>query len=96
MFISPMLSPTITRAAAWGYEAELLRFMGKITQAQQLVARALATRPRILLLDEVLAGLNPSELRDFLPVLQDIRAGGVTIRGGRGDLRIGEFGYRVD
>ena len=43
------------------------------------VARALATRPRILLLDEVLAGLNPSELRDFLPVLQDIRAGGVTI-----------------
>jgi branched-chain amino acid transport system ATP-binding protein len=43
------------------------------------VARALATRPRILLLDEVLAGLNPSELRDFLPVLQDIRVGGVTI-----------------
>jgi branched-chain amino acid transport system ATP-binding protein len=43
------------------------------------VARALATRPRILLLDEVLAGLNPSELRDFLPVLRDIRAGGVTI-----------------
>lgn len=43
------------------------------------VARALATRPRILMLDEVLAGLNPSELRDFLPVLQDIRAGGVTI-----------------
>jgi branched-chain amino acid transport system ATP-binding protein len=43
------------------------------------VARALATRPRILLLDEVLAGLNPSELRDFLPVLQDIRASGVTI-----------------
>ena len=26
-----------------------------------------------------MAGLNPSELRDFLPVLQDIRAGGVTI-----------------
>lgn len=43
------------------------------------VARALATSPRILLLDEVLAGLNPSELRDFLPVLQDIRASGVTI-----------------
>jgi branched-chain amino acid transport system ATP-binding protein len=43
------------------------------------VARALATRPRILLLDEVLAGLNPSELRDLLPLLQDIRAGGVTI-----------------
>jgi branched-chain amino acid transport system ATP-binding protein len=32
-----------------------------------------------LLLDEVLAGLNPSEIRDIIPVLQDIRATGVTI-----------------
>lgn len=43
------------------------------------LARALATGPRLLLLDEVLAGLNPSEIRDMIPVLQTIRAGGVTI-----------------
>jgi branched-chain amino acid transport system ATP-binding protein len=43
------------------------------------LARALATRPRLLLLDEVLAGLNPSEIRDMLPVLRDIRTRGVTI-----------------
>jgi branched-chain amino acid transport system ATP-binding protein len=43
------------------------------------LARALATEPRLLLLDEVLAGLNPSEVRDMLPVLQDIRRDGVTI-----------------
>ena len=43
------------------------------------LARALATEPDLLLLDEVLAGLNPSEIRDILPVIQAIRAGGVTI-----------------
>ena len=43
------------------------------------LARALATEPEILLLDEVLAGLNPSEIRDILPVIQSIRASGVTI-----------------
>jgi branched-chain amino acid transport system ATP-binding protein len=43
------------------------------------VARALATRPRLLLLDEVLAGLNPSEIRDVIPVIRAIRDRGVTI-----------------
>jgi branched-chain amino acid transport system ATP-binding protein len=43
------------------------------------VARALATRPKLLLLDEVLAGLNPSEVRDIVPVVQAIRASGVTV-----------------
>jgi len=43
------------------------------------LARALATEPRLLLLDEVLAGLNPSEIRDMLPVIQSIRASGVTV-----------------
>jgi branched-chain amino acid transport system ATP-binding protein len=43
------------------------------------LARALATAPKLLLLDEVLAGLNPSEIRDIVPVLRAIRDGGVTI-----------------
>jgi branched-chain amino acid transport system ATP-binding protein len=43
------------------------------------LARALATEPKLLLLDEVLAGLNPSEIRDMIPVIRGIRAGGVTI-----------------
>lgn len=43
------------------------------------VARALATEPKLLLLDEVLAGLNPSEIRDIIPVIRAIRDGGVTI-----------------
>ena len=43
------------------------------------LARALATEPRLLLLDEVLAGLNPSEVRDIIPVIRGIRARGVAI-----------------
>ena len=43
------------------------------------LARALATSPKLLLLDEVLAGLNPSEIRDMLPVIRSIRERGVAI-----------------
>ena len=43
------------------------------------LARALAIEPRLLLLDEVLAGLNPSEIRDMVPVIQAIRDRGITI-----------------
>jgi len=43
------------------------------------LARALATGPKLLLLDEVLAGLNPSEIRDMVPVIRAIRDRGVTI-----------------
>jgi len=43
------------------------------------LARALATGPRLLLLDEVMAGLNPTEIVEIVGVIKDIRASGVTI-----------------
>jgi branched-chain amino acid transport system ATP-binding protein len=43
------------------------------------LAKALATEPKLLLLDEVLAGLNPSEIRDILPVIRALCERGITI-----------------
>ena len=43
------------------------------------LARALATQPKLLLLDEVLAGLNPQEIAEMLPVVRGIADSGVTV-----------------
>ena len=43
------------------------------------VARALTTRPRLLLLDEVMAGLNPAELGGIIELVRRVHAEGVTL-----------------
>lgn len=43
------------------------------------LAKALATEPKLLLLDEVLAGLNPSEIRDMVPVIRALCLRGIAI-----------------
>ena len=43
------------------------------------VARALATEPQLLLLDEVMAGLNPTEVEEIIPLIRKIREQGITI-----------------
>jgi len=43
------------------------------------VARALATRPRLLLLDEVMAGLTPSELGGIVDLVRRLHAEGLTL-----------------
>jgi branched-chain amino acid transport system ATP-binding protein len=43
------------------------------------VARALAARPRLLLLDEVLAGLNPTEVATMIELVRKIRDTGVAV-----------------
>lgn len=56
--------------------------MKDLTFAEQKkveVARALATKPKILFLDEVMSGLNPTEVNDFISLILDIRDSGITI-----------------
>jgi len=43
------------------------------------IARALATRPKLLLLDEVFAGLNPTETEEALLLIRKIKELGVTL-----------------
>jgi branched-chain amino acid transport system ATP-binding protein len=43
------------------------------------LARALATQPKLLLLDEVMGGLNPTEVNQALTLLRRINAQGVTL-----------------
>jgi len=65
-----------------GLAAQLGKLAANLTVAGRKrleLARALATQPKLLLLDEVLAGLNPREIDEVLPVIRGIRDGGVTV-----------------
>jgi branched-chain amino acid transport system ATP-binding protein len=37
------------------------------------IARAVAAKPRVLMLDEVMAGLNPAEVQDFVKMIKSLR-----------------------
>jgi ABC-type branched-subunit amino acid transport system ATPase component len=50
-----------------------------IDQKRAELARALATRPELLLLDEWLAGLNPTELQTGIALIRQISRDGITI-----------------
>jgi branched-chain amino acid transport system ATP-binding protein len=65
-----------------GLEDRTTRLPGELTLANRKrleVARALATDPRVLLLDEVVAGLNPVESAKFVDLVRKIRDRGVSI-----------------
>jgi len=43
------------------------------------IARAIATEPKLLLLDEVMAGLRPAEVDEMVEIIQHLRQTGITI-----------------
>lgn len=71
---------------------EILRFVRLDHEAHRLaenlsyghqrrleIARALAIQPRLLLLDEPAAGMNPAEAHDLMKLIHDIRQRGITV-----------------
>jgi branched-chain amino acid transport system ATP-binding protein len=82
----------VSKADAKREAMELLAFVGlsaasdtiarDLTLANQKrleVARALATKPELLLLDELMAGLNPTEVAQAMELVKKIRDRGITI-----------------
>jgi branched-chain amino acid transport system ATP-binding protein len=61
------------------YENELSRNLPYGDQRRLEIARALATEPRLLLLDEPAAGMNPAEKRALMDLIRRIRDGGKTV-----------------
>ncbi len=53
--------------------------MTYIDQKRLELARALALEPKVLLLDEWLAGLNPTELQEGISLIQTLRESGIAI-----------------
>jgi branched-chain amino acid transport system ATP-binding protein len=85
-------SNSVSSADAAREAMGLLEFVGlsavRVTPAKDLtlakqkrleVARALATKPELLLLDELMAGLNPTETAEAMELVTRIRDQGITI-----------------
>ena len=81
-----------SRAQAYAFAEESLELVGLTDKADNLalllntgeqrkleLARALATRPELLLLDEVMAGLTPTESRAMVHLIDKICQKGITI-----------------
>jgi branched-chain amino acid transport system ATP-binding protein len=85
-------SSYLSGAEAAGEATQALEFVGLsamsatpikdltlVDQKRVEVARALATKPEVLLLDELMAGLNPAEVSEAMELVRKIRDKGITI-----------------
>ena len=86
--------PAFSRERAWTEREalDLLEFVGLAERAHEAagslpyghrrrleIARALASKPAVLLLDEPAAGMNPSEVVDLMELIRRVRDRGVTV-----------------
>lgn len=81
--VRPFLNMTVLENIMVGLKAKLGLPVGNLTLVERKMvelARALAARPKLLLLDEVLAGLNPVEIDRAVAIIRRLREEmGITI-----------------
>jgi branched-chain amino acid transport system ATP-binding protein len=53
--------------------------LGLLDRKRLELGKALATRPKLLLLDEIMAGLNPTEVQAAIGLIQQVRSSGVSV-----------------
>ena len=103
MFSALFRLPKHRREEAEGHDRamELLRFMGLAKQADELaanlsygdqrrleIARAMATQPKLICLDEPAAGFNPQEKRTLMDLIRKVRDSGFTVLLIEHDMRL--------
>ena len=103
MFSALFRLPKHRREEAEGHQRamELLRFMGLAKQADELaanlsygdqrrleIARAMATQPKLICLDEPAAGFNPQEKRVLMDLIRKVRDQGFTVLLIEHDMRL--------
>jgi len=92
VLVGAVFGANMRESAARAHVAQVLQQTGLAPKADRIagalplldrkrleLARALATRPRLLLLDEIAGGLTDQEVRELLDTIRAIRAAGVTI-----------------
>jgi branched-chain amino acid transport system ATP-binding protein len=70
------------------HEGELARNLPYGSQRRLEIARAMATEPQLLFLDEPAAGMNPNETEDLIRLINRIRSEGMTIILIEHDMRV--------
>jgi branched-chain amino acid transport system ATP-binding protein len=69
----------LERVGLAGRAQEQAKHLTLVDRKRLELARALATRPILLLLDELLAGLNPTEVLEAMDLIRTLRDSGATI-----------------
>jgi branched-chain amino acid transport system ATP-binding protein len=69
----------LKRVGIYELRFSLGRSLNVVQRKRLELARALATRPKVLLLDEVLGGLNPTEVNQSIVLLRELNAQGITL-----------------
>jgi branched-chain amino acid transport system ATP-binding protein len=70
------------------YAGELAKNLAYGDQRRLEIARAMATKPRLLLLDEPAAGMNPVEKAGLMELIRKVRGSGITVLVIEHDMRL--------